>query len=100
MTDAERRRIELLEQTRKLYSDKNSVPAVHPRYQSAYHSLYKNEIQEERKKTGTFGARTVIAILLFCLFLAASRSEDMDTDMVVNQIEQEFRDVADLPIFD
>lgn len=32
MNDAERRRQELLEQTRALYNDRRTIPAVHPRY--------------------------------------------------------------------
>ena len=40
MNDAERRRRELLEQTRFLYSDKRIMPAVHPRYGNTYHYLY------------------------------------------------------------
>ena len=43
MTETEKRRIALLAQTRKTYSDKNSPPAVHPRYKGAYQSIYKNE---------------------------------------------------------
>ena len=40
MNDAERRRQELLEQTRALYNDRRTIPAVHPRYANAYHYLY------------------------------------------------------------
>ena len=35
MNDAERRRQELLEQTRALYNDRRTIPAVHPRYANA-----------------------------------------------------------------
>ena len=41
MTEAERRRNELLRETRKIYSEKYAPPAIHPRYQNAYQSIYK-----------------------------------------------------------
>ncbi len=99
MTDTEKRRMELLEHTRKLYSDKNSPPAIHPRFQSTYQSLYKSEQKEEVTETSTFGIRLVIAILIFCLFVAAKQT-DIDTEMVVKEIGQEYQSFVDLPIFD
>ena len=52
MNDAERRRQELLEQTRALYNDRRTIPAVHPRYANAYHYLYgksQEDINEDTK---------------------------------------------------
>lgn len=97
MTDVERRRIELLKQTRKTYEDKN-IPAVHPRYRNTYTSIYGREMQEE--KSGTFGARLVIAILLFGLFVIANKNEMEEAEIVSTQIQQEFSGFVDLPIFD
>lgn len=64
--ETEKRRKDLLEQTRSLYTDKNPVPAVHPRYRNAYNSLYR---QEEDPDTGSFGLRTLICCLLFLGFI-------------------------------
>lgn len=98
MTETERRRAELLEYTRKLYSDRYTPPAVHPRFHTTYQSLYgKNEEMEE--KGGTFSIRMVVAILLFGLFVAASKS-DYQTEMVVQGIEQELKTFVDLSMFD
>ena len=47
-----RRRQELLEQTRALYNDRRTIPAVHPRYANAYHYLYgksQEDINEDTK---------------------------------------------------
>ena len=46
MNDAERRRQELLEQTRALYNDRRTIPAVHPRYANAYHYLYGKQQED------------------------------------------------------
>ncbi len=99
MTDTEKRRIELLAHTRKLYSDKNSPPAIHPRFHATYQSLYQPEKQENEAETSSFGVRTIIAVLLFCLFVAAKQS-DFDTEMVVQEISQEYQSFVDLPMFD
>ena len=105
MTDTEKRRIELLEQTKKTYSDKYTPPAVHPRYRAAYQSIYKNDNnEEEESKNSTFFARTIIAVMLFGLFLLANYSKT-DTSMIVNQIQkefsvQEFSGLVDFPFFD
>ncbi len=98
MTETERRRAELLQYTRRLYSEKQAPPAVHPRFQGTYHSLYSAE-EDSGGGRGTFGIRVVISILLFCLFAAASKS-DFDTQMVVQEIEQEFQGFVDLQILD
>lgn len=105
MTDTEKRRIELLQRTRKAYSDKFTPPAVHPRYRAAYQSIYKNENDEEEEgRNSTFFARTVIAVMLFGLFLLANYSE-ADTSVVVGKIQegfsvQEFSSLVDFPFFD
>lgn len=98
MTETEKRRAKLLEHTRKIYSDRYTPPAVHPRFHSTYQSLYQQDTKQD-EEGGTFGIRMIMAILLFCLFIAASRS-DFQTEMVVQGIEQEFQSFVDLPILD
>lgn len=75
MNDAERRRRELLEQTRSLYSDKRIMPAVHPRYGNTYHYLYGKVDDEsaEDTKGGTFGIRLFLCILIFVAFLTLDK---------------------------
>ena len=98
MTEVERRRIELLKQTRKSYMDKYT-PAVHPRYRNTYNTLYGREV-DRGEKEGTFGVRFVIAILLLGLFAIASKNEMKEAEIVSNEIEAEFIGFVDLQIFD
>ena len=92
MTDTEKRRMELLEHTRKLYSDKNSPPAIHPRFQSTYHSIYGHDEHEYVENKGSFFVRTVIAVLLFALFFIMDyRNEKfgtVDSQVVVNEVQK------------
>lgn len=93
MTDVEKRRLKLLHETRKNYSDKYSPPAIHPRYQSTYHSLYKDDFDEQAKTKNTFLFRTVIAILLFALFYVMNyRNEDIgmvNSQTVINEVQRD-----------
>lgn len=68
MSDSEKRRKELLEQTRERYSDYRTPPAVHPRYGSAYSQIYGND---EPASSGTLGIRAFFCFLLFTIFVAA-----------------------------
>lgn len=95
MNDAERRRRELLEQTRSLYSDKRTMPAVHPRYGSAYRYLYgksEDKINEDTKG-GTFGIRLFLCTLIFAAFLTADSQKQevfhMNSDEIVNEITKD-----------
>lgn len=97
MSDIEKRRNELLQQTRKIYSEKYTPPAVHPRYQAVYQSLYKNEAEE--KTTSSFMARLIIAILIFGVFFLANQKGLEETETVVKEIQQEFNGFVDLEIF-
>ena len=90
MTETEKRRITLLQETRKTYSEKYTPPAIHPRYQSAYQSIYKNDdFSREEKGTSTFVARTVVAILLICLFAIANKNGLEEAKTVTNEIKQD-----------
>lgn len=97
MTDTEKRRTALLQQTRKIYSENYAPPAIHPRYGAIYQNLYKKE--REEKPTSSFGVRVVIAILLFGLFFVANQNGMKEAEMVVNEIQQEFDGFVDLQIF-
>lgn len=46
MNEAEKRRRELLEQTRYSYQE-SGIPAIHPRYRASYSELYGEEEAEQ-----------------------------------------------------
>ena len=69
MNESEKRRKQLLEETRSLYSDWRTPPAVHPRYRAAYGKLYKRE-EDQEEMPGTFGLRALLCFLLFAAFVA------------------------------
>ena len=97
MTETEKRRTELLQQTRRIYSERYAPPAVHPRYRAAYQSLYKDEPEE--KQVSSFAVRLVIAIILFGVFFVANQKGLKEAETVANEIQQEFDGFVDLPIF-
>ena len=97
MNDSEKRRQKLLEQTRRLYSDKRDAPAVHPRYGAVYRSLYGDE--EEHYETGTLGLRLFLCLLLFAAFVTMDRQGyemfHLDSSRLVQEIETDL-DVAEV----
>ena len=72
MNDSELRRRELLRQTRKLYDERQEVPAVHPRYGNIYRSLYDGE-EEHVPSGGSFYIRLAVGILCFICFVYMDR---------------------------
>ena len=60
MNEAEKRRRELLEQTRYSYQE-SGIPAIHPRYRASYSELYG----EEEAEQGSLGIRTLILFAVF-----------------------------------
>lgn len=93
MTDSERRRVQLLQKTRMLYSEKQSIPAVHPRYRAAYRELYGfEEEQRQSGRNGTLGIRIFISLLIFALFVAADYQgieyAEVDSTKIVREIER------------
>ena len=68
MNKTEKRREELLEKTRSLYSDRKNIPAVHPRYGAIYNSMYNDN---QLKEKSTLSIRFFFAMLLFVLFASA-----------------------------
>ena len=93
MTEVEKRRLRLLQETRKTYSMSSSPPAIHPRYQSAYLSLYGRGEEEERKGNSSFLARTLIAIFVFVLFYAMDFGNEkigtVNSQYIVNEIQKD-----------
>lgn len=92
MNDVEKRRLQLLQETRKNYSDKYSPPAVHPRFQSTYDSLYRDCQNEQTEEHGTFFVRAVIAVLIFALFFLMDYSNEkigtVDSQIVINEVQR------------
>ncbi len=97
MNSAEKRRKQLLEETRRLYRDRRDLPAVHPRYGSAYSRLYEDE--EDRYPAGTFGIRVFLCLLLFAAFVTMDRQKyevfHMDSSQIVQEITADL-DVAEV----
>lgn len=96
MNDSERRRRELLEQTRQLYSDRFSPPAIHPRYSGSYNRLYGEEGEES---SGTFGARVFLCLLLFAAFVTMDMKKQeifhVNSERIVKEITTDL-DVAEV----
>lgn len=96
MNDSEKRRRQLLEETRSLYSDRNSPPAVHPRYKFAYTRLYGDE---EEMAPGTFGLRLFLCFMLFAAFVAMDNNgitvKSVSSDRIVQEITTDL-DVAEV----
>ncbi len=96
MNDSERRRRQLLEETRERYSDRFVPPAVHPRYGSSYRKLYG---EEEIEGVSTFGVRAFLCLLLFAAFVTMDMKKqevfNMDSDRIVKEITTDM-DVAEV----
>ena len=94
--DSERRRRELLEQTRQRYSDHWNPPAVHPRYSGSYNHLYGEEAE---RSESTFGARVFLCLLLFAAFVTMDMKKQevfhVSSDRIVKEITTDL-DVAEV----
>lgn len=93
MTDVERRRLKLLQDVRKNYSDRNTPPAIHPRYSNVYHSLYQDEFDEQTRPRSTFFIRLIIAALIFAfVFVIDYHKEEIanvNSQTIVNEIQKD-----------
>ena len=93
MNDSEMRRRELLRQTRKLYNERQDIPAVHPRYGRIYHNLYGAGDDGAEQVKGSFYLRLVIGILCFICFVYMDQSKaevaQVNSATIVNQIEKD-----------
>lgn len=89
MNQSEKRRRELLNQTRRQYTDWRTPPAVHPRYGTFYNELYDTD----EEPSGTLGLRILVCLILFALFVVmdyrgtniAQVNSDQITAMVTHQ---------------
>ena len=93
MTDTEKRRIQLLKQTKMLYDDKRNTPPVHPRFQAVNQRLLEEQNMDLSKR-GSFGVRLVIAALLFMLFVAMDYQDaetlSVDSTEIMQEIERDY----------
>ena len=102
MNDVEKRRLKLLQETRKYYTDKYTPPAVHPRFQSTYNSIYGCSESEYVENRGSFVIRTIIAVILFGLFFIMDYQKEkigpVDSQFVVNEVQKDLFSQS-LPFF-
>lgn len=91
MNDTEKRRRQLLEETRRRYGDTRVPPAIHPRYGSIYSELYRSG-EERAGISGTFGIRFIIAVMMFAAFIAMDNQKmkiaSVDSKRIVTEIEK------------
>lgn len=97
MNDSEKRRQRLLEQTRELYGEKRTIPAVHPRYGAAYRQIYSDE--QQQIPPGSFGIRLFLCLLLFAAFVSMDKNKSevmhVDSSRIVDEITTDL-DVAEV----
>ena len=88
MNDSEKRRQRLLEQTRELYGEKRTIPAVHPRYGAAYRQIYSAE--QQPIPPSSFGIRLFLCLLLFAAFVSMDKNKSevmhVDSSRIVDEI--------------
>ena len=94
MNSSEKRRKQLLERTRNLYSDSRFLPAVHPRYRNLYGQLYGYE--EKESTGGTLAIRMFVCLLLFAAFVTMDRQDEkilgvIGSERIVHEIETDFQ---------
>lgn len=91
MNDTEKRRRQLLDETRKRYGDTRTAPAVHPRYNTVYSELYRGD-EEKSDGNRSLGVRLIVAVLLFAAFIAMDDQKvefaSVDSDRIVIEIEK------------
>ncbi len=91
MSETEQHRRQLLHQVKGSgqFSGRN-IPAIHPRYTSAYHSIYESGNITEK---GTFQLRCIVAILCFVAFVWMKQEDvqvaSVNSSRIVNQIEKQ-----------
>lgn len=96
MNDSEKRRRQLLEQTRERYRDRQGIPAVHPRYGAAYRQIYEDD---QTVPVSTFGVRLLLCLLLFAGFVSFDKNDakfrEVDSSRIVDEIADDL-DVAEV----
>lgn len=96
MNESERRRRQLLEETRSRYDERNMPPAIHPRYKAAYASIYGRKSGSRSSGGSTFFVRLFLAFLLFALYLMIDYQDLEVANLKSEEIVQEIR--RELPI--
>ncbi|XCP83749.1 hypothetical protein ABXS75_11745 [Roseburia hominis] len=90
MNDSQKRREQLLRETRNLYRT-SQIPAVHPRYSAANHFLYGEDAKTEG--SSSLGARIFISLLLFVIFASADYQGEkiwkLKPSQIVSQIQNQ-----------
>ncbi len=96
MNDSEKRRRQLLEQTRDLYSERRTAPAVHPKYKAAYQQIYEDG---QSNPAGTFGIRLFLCLVLFAAFVSMDKNGrevwQVDSSRIMNEITSDV-DIAEV----
>lgn len=91
MNEVEKRRLQLLEETRNQYRSTYNPPAVHPRYEAAFR--YASHEAEITQSNHTWVVRFVIAILIFSMFyLMDVRNEQIgtiDSQQIVEAVQRD-----------
>ena len=92
MTDIEKRRLKLLQETRKNYSDKYVPPAIHPRFRNAYTSLYGMDENDDIKTRSTFFIRALIAVIIFSFIYVMDykneKTGNMSSQFVISEVQR------------
>ena len=79
MNEVEKRRIQLLQDTRKSYSNQNTPPAIHPRFQATYHSLYQEE------EPNHFFTRIILAVLILGICFILQQQEQQTLINIIQE---------------
>ena len=90
MNETEKRRQQLLHQARELYRDVGeTIPAIHPRYRTAYESIYGTDKEEVIQST--FGIRVVICVMIFAVFVLTDYKGtticNLNSEQITEQIQ-------------
>lgn len=92
MNEAEKRRMKLLNETRRRYEDTLRPPAVHPRYRAVYEEIYPSGNEKEKNRNDHFGKRILLSFLLFALFFCMERQnmkvEGVDSKRIIQEVEK------------
>ena len=93
MNETEKRRLDLLARTRNIYNEKNTPPAVHPRYGAAFRFLYGEAKEEEKWVSSTLWARFLIAVFIFVLvFVIDARNQtvgNINSKTVISEVRKD-----------
>lgn len=96
MKETEKRRKKLLEDTRNLYQESRTIPAVHPRYKATYYRLYPDEVIIPKN---TLGIRFVICILIFVTYILIGDNENSLLDLKRMQVAEKIMQNSNLKLY-